>query len=79
MYSIPPLPSGTQKGAANWEERAKLLSFLAEIEKRLEIEGDSQVGDRSLSEWIVWAQQRIDALDPLREGLHGFFGSISRS
>jgi hypothetical protein len=36
--------------ATDWEERAKLLPFVAELRRRLEVDGDTQVGDRQLSE-----------------------------
>jgi hypothetical protein len=65
-------------GAADWEERAGLLAFVAELQRRLEAEGDTKVGDRQLAEWIAWAQEKIDALDPFRRGLYGLFESIAR-
>lgn len=64
--------------AADWEERARLLTFVAELQKRLEAEGDSQVGGRQLSEWIGWAQEKIDGLDLLGRGLGALFESVSR-
>lgn len=64
--------------ADDWEERTKLLTFTAELQKRLEAEGDAQVGDRQLSQWIAWAQEKIDALDPFNRGLLGLFESIVR-
>jgi hypothetical protein len=66
-----------QKQAANWEERAKLLAFIAELRNRLEAEGDIMVGERRLNEWIAWVQEKIDALDPFRQGLPGLFEFIS--
>ncbi len=62
--------------AVDWEERARLLAFVAELQRRLEAEGDTLVGDRELSEWITWAQEKIDALDPFSRGLSGLFESI---
>jgi hypothetical protein len=62
--------------ADDWEERTKLLAFTAELQRRLEIEGDAQVGDRQLSQWVAWAKERIDALDPFNRGLPGLFESI---
>jgi hypothetical protein len=55
--------------AADWEERGRLLAFVAELQRRLETEGDLQIGDRSLREWIAWAYAKIAELDPLRDGL----------
>lgn len=64
--------------AANWEERARLQAFLAEIEDRFADEGDVTVSDQPLSEWIAWAKARITALDPFRSGAAGMFESISK-
>lgn len=64
--------------AANWDERAKLNTFLSELEARLASEGDADVGDRSLSQWIEWARQRIRELDPLNAGASGMFVSLSK-
>jgi hypothetical protein len=57
----------------------RAAGFVAELQRRLETDGDSQAGDRSLSDWIAWAQQKIDALDPFHDGAIGLFGSIYRA
>src|SRR3546814_12702457 len=62
-----------QKRAEDWEERARLLAFIAEVQRRLEIEGEAQAGDLTLRGWIAWAQQRVDELDPFSQGLPGVF------
>lgn len=64
--------------AENWEERSKLLAFIAELETRREAEGDVVVADRPLTEWIDWARARADALDPFAEGAAGMFRTISK-
>ena len=64
--------------AANWEERDRLLAFLAEVEKLASSEGDIIVGDSALSDWIAWAKERVEALDPLRRGAAGMFDTISK-
>lgn len=64
--------------AANWEERDRLLVFLAEVEKRASGEDDIIVGDSALSDWIAWAKERVEALDPLRRGAAGMFDTISK-
>ncbi|MGN6549987.1 MAG: hypothetical protein ACTHJ3_08870, partial [Pararhizobium sp.] len=64
--------------AANWEQRDRLLVFLAEVEKRAFDEGDIIVGDSALSDWIAWAKERVEALDPLRRGPAGMFDTISK-
>jgi hypothetical protein len=63
--------------AVHWEERTRLLAFITEVQRRSEAEGDTQAGDRQLSEWITWAQEKINALDPFSQGLIGLFESIS--
>ena len=68
-----------QQGAASWDERSRLLSFLAELERRLEAEGEGEIGDGQFSEWIAWARGRIEELDPFAQGLPGFFGFVSSS
>ena len=64
--------------AANWDERAKLLVFLAEVEARLAVEGDVIVSDRLLSEWIEWAKARTESLDPFGTGAAKMFEAISK-
>jgi len=68
-----------QQGAASWDERSRLLGFLAELERRLEAEGEGEISERQFSEWIAWARKRIEALDPFARGLRGFFGFVSSS
>lgn len=64
--------------ASQWEEHARLVAFLVELRQRLDTEGDVEIGDRSISEWIAWAQAKVDALDPFNNGLPGFFDSVIR-
>ena len=62
--------------AAGWEERNKLLAFLAEVDKRAADEPAVTIADSSLDDWIAWARERVNALDPLREGAAGMFEEI---
>lgn len=64
--------------AANWEQRDRLLVLLVEVEKRVFDEDDIIVGDSALSDWIAWAKERVEALDPLRRGAAGMFDTISK-
>ena len=64
--------------ADNWAERGRLEAFVAEIKKRVDAEGDAEVGGRPLSEWVAWAVARIAALDPFRAGVGDLFESILR-
>lgn len=64
--------------AGNWEERDKLLAFIAEIEKCAPDQGEVTVGDSPLGDWIAWAKKRAEALDPFRQGVAGMFDAISK-
>jgi len=55
------------------------LSFLAEIESRCDAEVNVTIAEQQLSEWITWAQQKIDSLDPFQKGVAGLFEKISAS
>lgn len=69
---------GFQERAGNWKEHERLLAFIAELRRRLETEGDPTNEDRPLSEWIAWAEERAEILDPFREGLRGLFEAVIR-
>ncbi|MEH2509465.1 hypothetical protein V1291_000819 [Nitrobacteraceae bacterium AZCC 1564] len=64
--------------SSKWDERAKLLSFLAEIEARLAVEGDIPVADHLLREWIRWAKDKTESLNPFGSGATGMFKTISK-
>ena len=66
-----------QEHANNWRERDRLMAFIDELRHRLQIEGDTTIEDRPLSEWIVWAEERALSLDPFQNGLKGLFETIS--
>jgi len=66
-----------QDHAENWRARARLLVFIEELRRRLQIEGDADIEGRPLSEWIVWAEERALSLDPFHNGLKGLFETIS--
>lgn len=53
------------------------MAFIDELRHRLQIEGDTTIEDRPLSEWIVWAEERALSLDPFQNGLKGLFETIS--
>jgi len=64
--------------AGNWEERQRLLVFIAEIERRLAEEEEVAIVGSPLSDWIAWAKERAEALDPFDEGVAGVFDAISK-
>jgi hypothetical protein len=49
------------------------LAFLAEVKNRFNIDLDATFADRQLSEWIAWAERKIDDLDPFKNGLGAVF------
>jgi hypothetical protein len=65
--------------ANDWQERARLLAFLAEIKNRSRVEANATIAEQRLSEWINWAQHKIDSLDPFEKGITGLFEKISAS
>ena len=64
--------------AANWSERHQLLCFLEEVEKRAAVEEEAGSGDISRSDWIKWARERVEALDPFNGGVAGMFDAIAK-
>jgi hypothetical protein len=64
--------------AVDWQEHAALSTFLAEVQKRLDVEGDIEVGGKLLSQWLVWARAKTDTLDPFRQGIAELLASITR-
>lgn len=67
-----------QEFSSNWDARAKLLGFIAEIEARLAADDDVLVEGRLLSDWVSWAKEKADALDPLKTGPESMFAAISK-
>lgn len=64
--------------AVNWDERQTLLTFLAEIEARLENEAEATVSDRTLAEWVEWAKAKTEALNPFSAGAVSIFQTIAK-
>ncbi|WP_409561739.1 hypothetical protein [Hyphomicrobium sp. MC8b] len=64
--------------AENWEEREKLLGFVAEIEKRAPSGAAITASGDSLDDWIAWAKERAAALDPFRRGVPEMFDTLSK-
>jgi transposase len=48
-----------------------LQAFVEEIQRRLVADSDTQLGDRLLSEWVAWAQEKANSLDPFGKGSLG--------
>lgn len=65
--------------AANWEERRTLLAFIAEVEAKAVSEDSAMIADSTLVDWIRWAREHTEALDPLRNGAAGMFGAVAKA
>ncbi len=65
-----------QGAAAAWHERTELLAFLVEVKCRFNADSGA-TADRQLSEWIAWAEQKVDSLDPFKNGLGGLFEKVA--
>jgi hypothetical protein len=63
--------------ATDWQERNRLLAFLAEVQRRSEADADVTIADKKMSEWIAWARQKIDSLDVFESGIAGLFERVS--
>ena len=57
---------------------AALLAFITEIEQRAAADGEAIVPGTPEGDWIAWAKQRAEALDPLRHGIGGLFDALSK-
>jgi hypothetical protein len=67
-----------RSAATNWQEKQLLDAFIAELEARLESEGDNAIGEKTTTEWLDWAKNRAAELDPFAEGLAGLFRGVQR-
>lgn len=65
--------------AENWEERRKLLAFIAEVEARAASEDAPVIAERDLVDWIAWAREHAEMLDPLRHGAAGMFEAVAKA
>jgi hypothetical protein len=64
--------------AANWEERGRLLAFLAEIEQHKSDQDEIEIAGDPIGEWVAWAKRKVATLDPLQDGVGAMFDTISR-
>lgn len=56
--------------AGNWEKSLLLRKFIAEVERQAEEGEISSIQDGNLKEWICWAYQQADRLDPFSGNTH---------
>jgi hypothetical protein len=62
--------------AHRWKEAKMAREFLAEVETRL-ADKDIMLGDRTSSNWVIWANESIKARDPLASKPEAIFEDIS--
>lgn len=67
-----------RSAATNWREKQLLDMFIAELEARLLSEGDQPHDDKTTSEWLRWANNRVTNMDPLTDGVAGLFRDVLR-
>lgn len=65
--------------AANWKRQRKLLAFIADVEARAASEATEAIDGQTIPEWIAWARQHADALDPLKDGVVGMFEAVAKA
>lgn len=53
--------------STDWHRAQRLSAFIAQLENRLGTEGDVSLEGRTLSDWIAWAKQKTDRLDPFHK------------
>lgn len=63
--------------AETWRTNQTVAQFIAELEMLLG--EDEVVGDKSISEWLNWAQRRLIGHNPLADGAAAFFDKIQMS
>lgn len=68
-----------REASALWHEHSELVAFLAEIKHRFNPGSNTVVGNRQLSDWVTWAEQKIDLFDPLRNGPEELFQRTDNS
>lgn len=62
--------------AHQWQD-AKLARDFLDALKQMAMDQGQMAGDRSLDEWIAWAEERLKAADPLNHGAGAIFNSVS--
>ncbi|UGX87152.1 hypothetical protein [Phyllobacterium meliloti] len=63
--------------ATAWETKGKLQSFYFAL-RSLPDDGSTVIGERSIDEWKAWLEQKIAAMDPLRNGAEEVFRRLER-
>lgn len=59
--------------AGRWRERELLTAFIEEIERRRKEDANIKLEGLSIDQWLAWARNRTDVLDPFSDGEPGIF------
>lgn len=63
--------------AEHHETARKVSQLLDELEQK-DFDPAELIGDRPISEWLVWARRRVEALDPVHRGIAAVFDDLSK-
>ena len=55
--------------AQQWTKSDHLRKFIAEVERRASMQQCSIDFQTRMKEWLTWAKQHADRIDPLKKGL----------
>lgn len=61
--------------AARFEQTSRLRSFLKVLENDMR-DATLTVGDQTMMEWLAWAKNHLDVLNPLNAGANGLFEAM---
>lgn len=62
--------------SGNWHKAQELNLFIAELKRRSAPDSHIAIEGRTLPEWVTWAQQKIDVLDPFRKDIANVFADF---
>ncbi len=63
--------------ANKWREAEIARGFIAAL-KQLSVDQNHQAGDKTMVEWIAWAEGQLASRNPLNKGPESIWGSISK-
>lgn len=63
--------------AHQWKEAEVASGFIAAL-KQLSVDDAQQAGDKTMAEWMAWAEQQLISRNPLNKGVERIWGSVSK-
>ncbi|KXS38102.1 MAG: hypothetical protein AWU55_1761 [Halomonadaceae bacterium T82-2] len=61
--------------ADTWQRHERARHFFLAL-KQLDLELDTMIGETSLGEWLAWVEHRLEAGNPLNQGIATLFADI---